>query len=116
MFNNKQRSRMNVLFTFVGLLLLLTSSMSFASIDVMDEDMEGFFGEATIPDFKNAIEGTESLNARDMAFLEGVEENRTAQRWYARFLIGRARVRLADVVNQSTGPDSSTLAITNPSA
>jgi opacity protein-like surface antigen len=115
MFNNKQQNKKNVRPYVMGLLMLFTTSMCVASIDVMDEDQEGYFGEATVPTFRNAVDGTDEINARDRAFLEGVEETRTAQRWYARFLIGRAKVRLSEVVNQSSGIASS-VAINTPSA
>jgi len=109
MFNNRWKA------AWISLVLLFTFGEALASIDLIDEDADGFYGEAMTTPFKNAMDGTDALNARDQEFLAGVEENRVAERWYTRFVMGRAKVRLSEVVNQSTGP-AATIAVTNPSA
>ncbi len=103
MFNNKQRKSlclralqlMMILFAFS----YATLTHALSSVDV-DED---YYGNAGTYPFKNAIEGTESLNPEDVAFLNAVNATRIINRWYMRLMVGKPKLRLDEIENDSVG-------------
>lgn len=91
----------------VSLLLCLACalpSVSSASFDVFDDDVEGYYGNAETRRFKDDVEGTDALSARDRAFLDSVAVNRITQRWYVRALIGNSKTKMDGVSNNSSMP------------
>lgn len=104
--NNKRR----IFFSSRGALLAplffgLVSTPIWATFDVMDEDTEGYYGNAQIRPFKDAVDNTDDLSAKDRAFLNSVEETRVTERWYARILVGQPQVKLKSISNKSSPPN-----------
>ncbi len=98
MFNSKPKTSFTK--RLAGLTLALLSVVSaplFASFGVLEESDIDYYGNATIPPFRDAVEGTESLNARERAFLNSLDQARIINRWYVRFLIGNARLQLKEI-------------------
>lgn len=91
--------------SFVALLSFVYSTC-YATLDIMDEEDEGYYGNANIRPFKDIREGADTLTPRDRAYLQSVEETRVTERWYMRALIGHPRVRLTGMSNKSS-PNSS---------
>lgn len=85
-------------------LILLSSftSISFASFDIFDEDSEGYYGSGQTRPFRDAIENTDSLTAADQAFLISVEETRVTDRYYGRVMVGKSKVALNNLTNNSS--------------
>jgi len=113
MFNNKLKGSLTTAFALA--LAFGYSTSSFATFDVMDQDVEGgYYGNGVTRPFKNATEGTESLSAEDQAFLSSVQRTRITERWYLRVLVGRPRVKLNKINNNSSYPlDSLQVALPN---
>jgi hypothetical protein len=83
-------------------LLSAFTSTSFASFDIYDEDSDGYYGSGQTRPFKDAIESTEPLTAYDRAFLESVDETRITERTYGRVLVGKSKVTLNNLTNNSS--------------
>lgn len=104
MSSNKQRCMYtNFLAQFAFLLFCVMFFSSAFAICGMDEDEDGYYGNAEICPFKNAVEGTEVLTAKDQAFLNAVETTRVINRWYVHFFIGKPRVKVAEIENDAFG-------------
>lgn len=78
------------------------TSTSFASFDIYDEDSDGYYGSGQTRPFKDAIESTEPLTAYDRAFLESVDETRITERTYGRVMVGKSKVTLNNLTNNSS--------------
>lgn len=65
------------------------------------------YGNAQNKTFKNAVEGMESLDESDRAFLASVEEGRSFKRWYTRIMFGQPRVSLKNIENKTNGANPS---------
>uniref|UniRef100_A0A0Q9YNA6 Outer membrane protein beta-barrel domain-containing protein n=1 Tax=Candidatus Berkiella aquae TaxID=295108 RepID=A0A0Q9YNA6_9GAMM len=103
MFNNKLRGSLTAVLALALMAGFSTSCL--ATFDVMDEDIEGgYYGNGYTRPFRNAIEGTETLSAEDLAFMQSVQYTRITERWYLRALVGHPRVKLNKIVNNSTYP------------
>lgn len=103
MFRNKQKKTCTIfLAQFAFLLFSLMSFSSVSALCGMDED-DDYYGNAETCPFKNSVEGTEALTAKDVAFLNAVESTRVINRWYVHFFIGKPRVKIAEIENNSTG-------------
>ena len=102
----RQMVRNNMSNKLIALVIICLgwAQITFASLDVMDDDMEGFYGEAETQHFKEAVEGADALSSKERAYLSGIGSNRIEDRWYARLLIGRARFKLNSLQNESSGP------------
>tara|TARA_R110002110_G_scaffold65206_1_gene179853 strand:- start:2881 stop:3732 length:852 start_codon:yes stop_codon:yes gene_type:complete len=74
-----------------------------AEFDVVDGSDGKFYGNAQNSTFKSAVEGFDSLDESDKAFLANVEEGRVDHRWYARLLLGQPRTTLKNIKNTSSG-------------
>lgn len=79
-----------------------------AGFGVVESPEDGFYGNAQNKTFKSAVEGLETLDESDKAFLASVEESRTFKRWYARIMFGQPRVTLKNIENQTNGANPST--------
>lgn len=102
--NNKQRRMYtNLLAQSAFFLFCFMYFSSPFALCGMDEDEDGYYGNAEICPFKNAVEGTEALTAKDQAFLNAVETTRVINRWYVHFFIGKPRVKIAEIENDSSG-------------
>ncbi|MGD9592007.1 MAG: outer membrane protein [Candidatus Berkiella sp.] len=102
MFNNKHGKP--IYLHALQLLLLLfcfSSTASFAVCGMDDED--DYYGSAETCPFKNAVEGTEALNPSDVAFLNAVNATRIINRWYMRLMVGKPKIKLDDIENDSVG-------------
>lgn len=86
------------------LLAAFVPSLSWATFDVFDERSEGYYGNAETRRFKDDVDGTDVLSARDRAYLDSVSVNRITQRWYIRALIGNERTKMQEVHNNSSHP------------
>lgn len=75
-----------------------------ATMDVMNEDTEGYYGNAETRPFKDIIDNTEALTPCDKEFLEGVIVTRTTERNYFRAMVGKPTVRLSNIDNKSSPP------------
>ncbi len=105
MFNNKLKGSLKAAYALALAVICGYSAPSFATFDVMDEDVEGgYYGNGVTRPFRNAAEGTESLSAEDLAFLSSVQRTRITERWYLRVLVGHPRVKLNKLNNNSTYP------------
>ncbi len=115
MFNNKLKGSLTTVFTLALAFISGYSAPSFATFDVMDEDVEGgYYGSGVTRPFRNAVEGTEVLSAEDQAFLQSVQRTRITERWYMRVLVGHPRVKLNKIDNNSTYPlDALQIALPN---
>ncbi|MFI4938056.1 MAG: hypothetical protein ACHQJ6_06055 [Candidatus Berkiellales bacterium] len=89
---------------FVLALVCISSISCFATMDVMVEDTEGYWGNAETRPFKEVVEGNEALTEKDKAFLSGVEEQRVTERSYLRLLGGQPKEKLNGVQNKSSPP------------
>lgn len=86
-----------------GLLLLSAFSSSlFASFDIFDEESEGYYGSGQTRPFKDAVEGTDDISAKDRAFLDSVEETRVTDRWFMRIMVGKSKLSLNNLTNDSS--------------
>lgn len=85
-------------------LLVLFPLKSMASFDVFDEGSEGYYGNAETRRFKDDVEGTDVLSARDREFLNSVAVNRITERWYIRVLAGNEKTKMGEVSNNSSPP------------
>ncbi|MBS0290860.1 MAG: outer membrane beta-barrel protein [Proteobacteria bacterium] len=103
MFNNKHR---NLYFHHFILLLCLAflfiQSPTLLAVCGLDED-DDYYGNAETCPFKNAVEGTEELTPKDIAFLNAVNATRIINRWYMRFFIGQPKVKLSELENEAVG-------------
>lgn len=66
-------------------------------------EYDDYYGNSRTCPFKNAVEGTEALTAQDQAFLSSVNETRVIDRWYMRLLVGKPKVKIDDISNNSNG-------------
>ena len=115
MFNNKLKGSLTTACALALAVICGYSAPSFATFDVMDEDVEGgYYGNGVTRPFRNATEGTETLTAEDQAFLNSVQRTRITERWYLRFLVGHPRVKLNKINNNSSYPfDTLQIALPN---
>lgn len=79
-----------------------------AGFGVIEPQQDEFYGNAQNRTFKSAVEGIESLDESDRAFLASVEESRTFKRWYTRIMFGQPRVTMKNIENQTNGANPST--------
>lgn len=98
----------------IAFLSLIWITPCFATMDVMDEETEGFYGNAETRPFRDIIDDTETLTQCDKDFLEGVIVTRITERTYVRALVGKPTVRISTFNNKSSPPVSS-LSILNGS-
>jgi len=113
MFNNKYPVVSDILKCCIFLLCLIHGKC-LASFDVYDEDSAGYYGNAEKRNFKDDIEGSETLSPRDQAFLDSVHATRLTERWYMRALVGQAKTKVTDLHNTSSysPPISNALSLT----
>lgn len=83
------------------LLSFVVSSVE-ASFDVFGEDSEGYYGSAQTRPFRDAVDNTDSLSQADRAFLDSVEETRITERWYIRAMVGKSKLNLNKMSNDSS--------------
>lgn len=102
---SKKKGTVSTLKWFTLLCACLFCSSSFAVFDVLEEDTEGYYGNAEIRPFKDVIDGQETLTSRDRAFLNSVEETRVTERNFVRVLVGRPRVKMLNITNKSSVPN-----------
>ncbi len=104
MFNNKQRKPIFLRCLQLMLLLLcFSSSISHALVWGIDQDDDDYYGNSETEPFKEAIDGTEALSPSDVAFLNAVNATRIINRWYMRLMIGKPKIKLDDIQNDSVG-------------
>lgn len=103
MSHNKEDASLAMCFARFGFILCCLINVTCFGACSSDDEDDGFFGNATICHFKEAVEGTEAIDPKDIAFLNAVEETRLINRWYGRLLGGRVKEKISDITNESTG-------------
>lgn len=103
--NNKLVHLLSIL---VACAIFAMSKPAVSAFGVVEASEDGYFGNAQNRTFRSAVEGVESLDSSDRAFLASVEESRNFQRWYTRILLGQPRNTLKNIQNQTIGANTST--------
>lgn len=112
MFHNKQKKILSHI--LIGFLACVGMTPCLATIDVMSEDTEGYYGNAEIRPFRDIIDNTDELTPCDKEFLEGVVVTRVTERTYFRAMVGKPTLRLSGVENKSS-PPADVIAVASPS-
>lgn len=92
----------NKLFRIVPILLVVWMQPSFGAFEVFEEDSQGYYGRAQTRPFKDAVDNTDDLSAADLAFLDSVQITRVTERWYGRVMVGKAKVNVLNLSNNSS--------------
>jgi len=93
-----------------GIGMMLCYLNAHAGLDVMQDMADGYYGNAQVAPFREAIDGTVSISQQDKAFLDSVESLRVTKRYYWRLLIGRPEVKLTKIRGVYTAPLPATTA------
>jgi opacity protein-like surface antigen len=101
LYSNPENSYVKSIY-WVLIFLSVCAQPSFAAFEIYEEDSEGYYGSAQTRPFKDAVDNTDALNSADLAFLDSVEITRVTERWYARLMVGKAKVNVLNFSNNSS--------------